>query len=611
MRACRHAVRGSAGLGRSVTRRMLRHRWFFVVVVCLGVALALPSLRVGLVADDYAFIQRLEHAAPAPTWSLYEFATGEPGERTQVMNSRWVAFPWWTGSDFKVRFLRPLASGLVALDHSLFGRAPLGYHVHSLLWYAGFLIAAGWFLRLVCSPPVWQIAFLLFALSAGHAEPVAWLASRHMLVASAPALLGLVALIARRKYGFRWGLPLGLLGMLLGLLGSEAALSVICYWLAYEALAAEDADAPHANHSRLRRLALPLACVVLYAAIYKGLGYGTAGSSAYLDPISTPIAYWSALPGRLAMLLGEAFVGLPANLSLTTLPALGMAVGVCLTLGIMLALRSIWPRVQPGERRTLLWLSCGAALALIANAGAFLGSRLLLLPGLGVFVVVATLLHHGWRATASTVGTLARRVLVSCLVLVHLVCAPFVWWLNCYLLEQLGRQSAAVDASLDAHFAKLHAQAKQPPQVFILAASDPFAGFYTASARAARAPDSTGQWSILSMARGTHHIERTGPAELTIQSEPGWMRSTFEGLFRARNRPFRVAERASLQGAFVTVLSTSQGRPTAISLTLLRGSFDDAEVCLLAWRASQLVPVHLALHETLTIPWSPGPTGVL
>jgi hypothetical protein len=588
---------------------MLRHRWFFVAVVCLGVALALPSLRVGFVADDYSFIQRLEHESPPPIWSLYEFATGEPGQRAQVMSSRWVAFPWWIGSDFKVRFLRPLASGLFALDHALFGQAPLGYHVHSLLWYALLLAAAGAFLRAVCSPPVWQIAFLLFALSAGHAESAAWISSRHMLVASAPALFGLVALIARRERGFRRGLPLGLLGMLLGLLGSEAALSVICYWLAYEALVApEGAQTPL---SRVQRLALPLGCVALYAALYKWLGYGAAGSAAYLDPVSAPRAYWSALPGRLAMLLGEAFGGLPANLSLTTLPGPGIALGVAFALGIALGLRSIWPRVEPAERRALLWLSCGAALAMVANAGAFLGSRLLLMPGLGLFVVVATLVRHGWQAAASAVATWARRGLLACLLLVHAVWAPFGLWLNCYLLEQLGRQSAAVDESLDAHFTELRAQAKQPPKVFILAASDPFAGFYTAAVRAARVPGSTGQWSILSMARGTHHIERTGPGELTIHSELGLLRSTFEGLFRANNRPFAVGERAALEDAFVTVLAVQHGHPTAISLTLSRGSFDDAAVCLLAWRASQLVPVHLALHEKLTIPWSPGPTGLL
>lgn len=590
---------------------MLRHRCFFLAAFLLGIALALPSLRVGFVADDYTFIQRLEHAAPAPTWSLYEFATGEPGTRASVMSSRWLASPWWMGGDFKLRFLRPVASALLALDHSLFGRSPLGYHVHSLLWYALLLAGVGLLLRLVCSSPIRQVAFALFVLSAAHAEPVGWISSRHLLVASAPAMLGLVALIARRERGFRWGLPLGLAGMGLGLAGSEAALAVICYWLAYEALAEPKGEAAPTLRSRLARAALPIACVAAYGALYKGLGYGASGSAGYLDPISAPRAYWLSLPGRLAMLLGEAFAGFPANLSLTTLPGPGVALGVAFTLAIVLGCWSIWPRVAVAERRTLLWLSVGAGLGLIANAGAVLGSRLLLVPGLGLSVVLATLLCHGWRATASALGSSARKTLLASLVLIHVVAAPLLFLLNGYLLAQLGRQWDAVDESLDAHFASLRAQALQPPKVFVLAASDPFAGFYTASVRGARAPDSTAQWSILSMTRGTHRVVRTGLAELTIQSDLGLLRSTFEGLFRASTKTFRAGERAALEGAFVTVLAVSRGEPTAISLTLTRGTFDDDAICLLAWRSSQLVPVHLALHEAMTIPWSPGPTRFL
>jgi hypothetical protein len=599
---------GAVAVGGLVTARMLHHRWFFIAVVCLGVALALPSLRVGFVADDYTFIHRLEHSAPPSTWSSYEFVTGEPGERAHVMSRRWAAFPWWMSSNFKLRFLRPLASGLFALDHALFGHAPLGYHVHSLLWYALLLVAAGLFLRAVCSPPVWQIAFLLFALSAGHAESAAWISSRHMLIASAPALLGLVALIAHRERGFRWGLPLGLLGMLLGLLGSEAALSVVCYWLAYEALAE---GGGRGIRQRLGRLALPLGCVAVYAVLYKWLGYGAAGSAAYLDPISAPRAFWPSLPGRLALLFGEAFAGFPSSLALTILPAAGIALGCAVTLGVVLALRSIWPRVEPAERRALLWLSVGATLALLPNAGAFLGPRLLLMPGIGAFVVIATLLRHGWPESALPAATLARRLLVSCLLLVHLGLAPLGLWLNCYLLGKLANQSAAVDASLDGYFARAGARTRQPPRVFILAASDPFAGFYTASVRSVRAPESTGQWSILSMARATHRIERTGPRELTLRIEPSMLRSTFEGLFRASDQPFAVGDQAALEGASVKVLAVEQGRPTSLALTLASGSFDDADVCLLAWRSSQLVPVQLALHEKLSIPWSPGPTGLL
>jgi hypothetical protein len=133
----------------------------------------------------------------------------------------------------------------------------------------------------------------------------------------------------------------------------------------------------------------------------------------------------------------------------------------------------------------------------------------------------------------------------------------------------------------------------------------------TVAVRVVRSPDSTAQWSLLSMARGTHRIERTAANKLVLRIEQGLLRSTFEGLFRGADQPFSVGDRAELVGAHVTVLAVTEGRPTSIELTLDGASLDDASVCLLAWRDQQLVAVDLSLHQVLTIPWSPGPTGLL
>lgn len=591
-----------------VGRSMLRHRWFFVAVVCLGIGLGLPSLKVGFVADDYTFIHRLEDPGQKATLRLYELATGEPGQELRLMSARWIAYPWWIESGFKVRFLRPLSSAMFALDHALFGRAPLGYHADCLLWYALLLVAVGLLLRSVCAPDAWQLPFLLFALSASHAESLAWISSRHVLVSTVPALFGLLALLERENRGWRLGLPLGLVGMGLGLLGGEMALAVACYWAAYCAF-----GPPVAKGARERasRLALPLVGMAGYVVLYKALGYGVAGSGAYLDPISTPGTFWPALPGRLAILFAELWAGLPANLSLNLLPWVGRALGVATTAGVALLLRAIWPTLDAAERCTLRWLSVGALLAMSLNAGAYLGSRLLLIPGISAVVIIATLLRHGWHAARSRVGTLASRALVAGLAFVHLGLAAVLLPLNCLLLAKIGAASDAVQVSLAAHFREHRAQGATPPRVFILAASDPFTGFYGAAVQAVRAPNATGQWSMLSMARATHLIERTGASELTIHVEPSMLRSTFEGLFRPADLALAAGDTRVLPHGRVTVLSTAHGRPTAIRFTLTAGSLDDNDVCLLAWRDQHMVPVRLAPHQKLSIAWSPGPAGVL
>jgi hypothetical protein len=587
---------------------MLRHRWFFIAVVCLGVVLGLPSLEVGLVADDYTFIQRLEDPEQQAALRLYEFATGEPGQEARLLSARWAAYPWWIESGFKVRFLRPLSSALFALDHALFGRAPLGYHVHCLLWYGLLLVAVGLLLRRISTPGSWQLPFLLFTLNASHAESLAWISSRHVLISTVPALFGLLALLEWQMRGWRLGLPLGILGMALGLLGGEMALSVACYWVAYCAFGAPAADSARKS---VLRVVVPLAAMAGYVVLYKALGYGVAGSGAYLDPISMPRAFWPTLPGRLAILLAELWAGFPSNLSLTLAPVVGKALGVVMTLGVTLLLRAVWPALDATARRTLLWLSVGALLSMLLNAGAFLGSRLLLIPGISAVVIIATLLRHGWRAARSRAGALASRAVVVCLAFVHVGLAPLLLPLNCHLLAKVGQASDDVQASLAAHFREHRARGSTPPRVFILAASDPFTGFYGAAVQSVRAPDATGQWSMVSMAHATHLIERTGPSELLIHVEPGMLRSTFEGLFRPVDSGFSVGDRRILPGGFVTVLSAANGRPTTIGLTLTRGSFDDNDVCLLAWRGQAMAPVRLAVHQKLSIPWSPGPTGLL
>lgn len=595
----------NAGAEPTGSWRWLTRRWFFAAVVALGTLLALPSLSAGFIADDYIFINRLEQTEPPPIWQLYEFADGAPGQHERMMETRWVAFPWWVASDFKVRFARPVSSALFALDHALFGHSPVGYHVHGLLWGVLLLISVGLLLRAACPEPVWRVAFLLYAVCGSRAESVGWVSSRHMLVSTVPALFGLWAMITRQESPHPAArFALGCIGMALGLLGGEAALSVVCFWLAFELVG------PRAGGRRMSALA-PLVLMATYALCYKLGGYGAAGSSAYLDPISAPITFLRALPERLAILLAEAWVGLPSGLATTTMPAVGALVGAIATLFVGLLLSRVWPELEPGERRAIAWLGGGASLALVVNAGAFLGPRLLLIPGLATFVVLATLLLRGFRAlkAAKPLALLGGKLLLWLLILVHAVLAPILLAANCALLGKLGGSTLETDRTLDVHFAQ-H-RGTTPPLVYLVNGSDPFVSFYVAATRAMRLPESTGQWTVLSLARATHHITRTGPAGLRIEIAPGMLHATFEGLFRRPDAPLVTGTRAPVAGGYVTVLETRDGHPTAIGLTLASGTFDDDEHCLLSWRDGRLVPLDLAIGASASIPWSPGPSGLL
>src|SRR5262245_1582951 len=99
----------------------MRERSALLGVVLLGLLLHAPSLWWGFCADDYGHQVVRRGAAGQSTmrpWNLYDFgAAPAPGE----VNYENGAFPWWTDSDWMVRFLRPLTSLSLWLDHAVFG----------------------------------------------------------------------------------------------------------------------------------------------------------------------------------------------------------------------------------------------------------------------------------------------------------------------------------------------------------------------------------------------------------------------------------------------------------------------------------------------------------
>jgi hypothetical protein len=180
---------GAGGVaGRLAGRRGL------ALVLLAGLAVQLPTLAVGFFADDYVHQLVLadgERPSPIPRWSLYDFGSAED----------WLAFghergslPWWTASDWKIRFFRPLTSLSIGLDHALWGERALGYHVTSLLLWLGLLVLVHrLYLALGLAPLTAVIGLALFALSDASSIPVGWIANRNSLL---EALLAAGALLA-------------------------------------------------------------------------------------------------------------------------------------------------------------------------------------------------------------------------------------------------------------------------------------------------------------------------------------------------------------------------------------------------------------------------------
>jgi hypothetical protein len=589
---------------------LLAHRRFFWIAVSIGVLLGCSTLGIGFLLDDYAFVSWLDGAGPrrVTPFDLYEFGLGDRALNYEMV--RGGPWPWWADPELKVRFFRPLSSALLWLDHALFGHAPFGYHAHAVLWFAALLLAAGLLFRSALSSTIYPLTFLLFAVNGGHAESVGWISARHMIVAAAPAVAGLAAYVAYRERGFRAGRWLVVPGVVIGLAGGETAVGVLLYWLAYEAVGAPEQPPWLA---RVRRMWLPLGIAVTYFVAYKAAGYGAAHSDAYLDPLAEPVRFSLATLPRVPLLLGELLGGVSCQFAQLLSVGPFVAIGLVAVAVFSALVGVVWPAVPAEDRRALYWLGTGAMLALLAAVGAFPGSRLLLLPGLGGCAFIAAIVVYGAKRLAepalgrgARVGIRAGRAF---LIAAHLVLSPLMFVGSVPEVTGLAASTARIDRSLDGTLGGEGAPATAAHRVFLLAASDPVGGLYVGAARAMRAPQTVSAWVPLSLARATHRIERIDERRLVISADPGMLHGSFEVVFRGGDHPLRPGDRVDLDDVSVAVLATEGRFPTSIEVSFRTIPIEDPSVVFLIWRDGALAPVRLLPGERIVVPWSKGPTG--
>ena len=119
-------------------------RRYPAVAVIAGLVLTLPSLWVGLQADDWfirATVLRshpLEGVLDNP-WEPYTYLDGDPANNHKLIDRGWL--PWWTDLESRASLARPLTALTQMLDHRAWPDVPALMHVQSLAWF-GFLIAA-------------------------------------------------------------------------------------------------------------------------------------------------------------------------------------------------------------------------------------------------------------------------------------------------------------------------------------------------------------------------------------------------------------------------------------------------------------------------------------
>jgi hypothetical protein len=567
------------------------------VALVLAAVLCLPSLSGGFIGDDYLHLAILDGVPATGTpYNLFRFVSGEPAEvRPWIETGR---YPWWTLPELKLSFWRPLSSALMVLDHSLFGRSPVPYHVHSVLWYLLTVVCAAGVLRFLPGT-AGGLALLLFAAEKTHGFAVTWIANRNAFVSAAPALFGLWMHLRWREQGWRPGLPLSLLGLATGLLGGETALGVFAYVGAYELLGRRE---PLARRARALLPALLLG--VGYLLVYRALGNGAQGSGTYIDPVAEWHLYLPAAAARIPALLAGQFWALPAGLWLLAphLRPLQVALGVLALLTVGLLLRAVRPSLSEDEWRQTRWLAVGGLLSLLPVASTFPAGRLLLVPNLGACALLAIILVGTWRCLPAVRGW--RKGLhgaVVGLMLCLQVLGMSQWLLYPLMLRAASEATLASMARFELDEARLPQQ-----RVATLVVSDPVMGLYPPIIRAAQGRTLPKSWLTMSLAPYDHVLHRTGEKTLELSLTQGHFLSTeMELLFRGPAFAMRVGEQVRVEGCRITVLEMDGTWPTRVRFEFDM-SLDDPDLVLLTLKDKTLQRLRPPpVGERVTLSWQP------
>ncbi len=473
-------------------------------IILAALLLHVPMVTAGPIADDY--IQRMALEQPGAFGRMGPTGLFDFGNRADFERDGHSLLPWFVGDDWRVRFLRPLASLEIALQQRVFGSHEVPRHLVGLGVLAA-VLAAAWrlFRGLGLSHRATSIAVCILGFSDAAVLPVGWAANR----SSAWCLL--LVLLALDAAGRR--APL-----LAIVLACAATLFKESGLVAFPLIGLRHFGAGGPAHPRRMTFAAASAGLIgVYLVSYLGAGYGTT-SAMYAAPWSAPLRF----AGHLAVLCtaGVASLAGPFPVDQAGLePRTAWAVGLAgLTLVVCLV-RAFHGDVR-GHPATPVLIAV-MLLALVPEAGAAPSDRLLWPATAGAAGLLGIALDRRlirWPAASVRGRLLTAAVLLSATLLSGLSTAG---------LGLLHRRLAATTRAIAAD-STLGNGARD---VLILQASNAYTAFVFPPMYAYAHNDREVRFQSLQVGRQSLRMTRTGERSATFESEEPLLTGPFERLY--------------------------------------------------------------------------------
>jgi hypothetical protein len=593
-----------------------------LVLAAVAFALRYHGLFIGFAADDFAQLGMLSgdylvHRAP---WDLFTFSDGSLADTKVLMHGGF--YPWWAYPGVRLSMLRPLSSLLMWLDFRLFGENPLGYHLHSLLWWLLLLaVVARLFYRLL-RVEVALLAFAFFALDESLGLPLGWIANRNAVISALFALCALLAYLRWREGGTRRDLLSVLLAMSVALAAGEYALCVLGFFASYELVVAEGPLT-----LRARALWPALVPAALYMVLRSLLGHAPHYSGVYLDPLVDTHQFFVEFSKRLPALLADLVLNVRADFYTFGLPwtyalvkagrvpeswlwtvsewrRIHVMLGI-VAFGALVGLVRSTPR-DP-HTRNARWLLLGGLLAILPVTGSFPSSRLMLVavigfaPFLSTWVLLA-LADLRARYARARLRTALLAAVASTFALYHLIVPAWQTYIEIYgtYLNANAVRRTVLEMQVDD-------RTLPQKRMVVVSALEGGASLYIPLTRARYRRSVPETCWTLSLTAADHLFTRDTSRSFILSPMSGYalLAGDPENMLRPTNARFRVGQSVDVGGMRVKVLALLRGAPKAI-----RVSFDvpleDPSLLLVQPTSKGLHQFHIpSVGQSVIIP-TPG-----
>jgi hypothetical protein len=365
--------------------KSVENKTFFLLLTLL----ALTSTYATIMADDYYLATRfldpglLPKINDASIWNLFSVSDGHFETNQYLVQNGLMT--WWTSPDFRFEMWRPLAEISHWIDFTLWPKQTLLMHLHQLFWvFLFYYFSFGFFTKFCEAREIAIIAFILFALSANHAQTIAWIAGRNTLMAASFGIAALLLHVKSVETKSNFHRALALLAFACALLSSEFGLSASVWLFAWTLTLDKDKLL-----TRFIRLVPYGTLMLCWAIIYKMGNHGVYGSDFYMDPASNPIGYLGAFVEKAPTAQFNSIFHIPAGIfGSGKLWQPGWFISIAMVSLLLFIIRS--KLTTPLTQFFLL----GSFFSLIPIAAGSSGARTLAFVSLGTLSLTSAVLHQ-------------------------------------------------------------------------------------------------------------------------------------------------------------------------------------------------------------------------